>query len=63
MPPGALTPAAASAPASEHPAWFDRLPPEVQRQLLAMSPDERRAWVRRKQEERAARQREAAPAN
>jgi membrane fusion protein, multidrug efflux system len=63
MPSGALTPAAASAPAGEHPAWFDHLPPEVQRKLMAMSPDERRAWVRQKQEERAARQREAAPAN
>ena len=63
VPSAALTPAAAVAPASERPGWFDRLPPEVQRKLLAMSPDERRAWVRRRQEERPARQPEAAPAN
>jgi multidrug efflux system membrane fusion protein len=61
--PAVLPLAAASAPAAERPAWFDRLPPEVQQKLAAMSPEERRAWVRQKQQERAARQREAAPAN
>jgi multidrug efflux system membrane fusion protein len=42
---------AASAPASglaERPAWIDRVPPEVARKLLAMTPDERRAWFQQR---------------
>ncbi|HSN31588.1 MAG TPA: MdtA/MuxA family multidrug efflux RND transporter periplasmic adaptor subunit, partial [Ideonella sp.] len=55
--------AAAGASSAERPAWFDRLPPEVQRQMAQMSPDERRAWMRQRQHERAARSREGTNAN
>ena len=38
----------------ERPAWMDRLPPEVADKLMKMSPDERREWIRKRREERAA---------
>jgi multidrug efflux system membrane fusion protein len=40
--------------AGERPAWMDRLPPEVVDKLMKMSPDERREWIRKRREERAA---------
>jgi multidrug efflux system membrane fusion protein len=33
---------------------MDRLPPEVVDKLMKMSPDERREWIRKRREERAA---------
>jgi len=49
--------AAAASPAGERPAWMDRLPPEVRDKLMAMSPEERRAFIEKR---RAQRQSEAA---
>jgi multidrug efflux system membrane fusion protein len=40
--------------AGERPAWMDRLPPDVADKVMKMSPDERREWIRKRREERAA---------
>jgi multidrug efflux system membrane fusion protein len=37
---------------------MDRLPPDVQEKLKAMTPDERAAWIQKRREERAKRQAE-----
>ncbi|MCB2034785.1 MAG: efflux RND transporter periplasmic adaptor subunit, partial [Ottowia sp.] len=39
---------------AKRPPWWDRLPPEVQQKLLAMSPDERRAYLQELRERRRA---------
>ncbi|MCA9643808.1 MAG: hypothetical protein KC492_24110, partial [Myxococcales bacterium] len=39
---------------AKRPAWWDRPPPEVQQKLLAMSPDERRAYLQELRERRRA---------
>jgi len=36
----------------EKPMWWDRVPPEVARKLLAMPEEERRAWLKKRREER-----------
>ena len=52
----AATPAApAAAAAGDRPAWMDRLPPDVQEKLKAMTPEERAAWIAKRREERAKR--------
>ena len=64
----AATPAAPAATgaatgAVDRPAWMDRLPPDVQEKLKAMTPDERAAWIAKRREERAKRQAEGGPPN
>jgi len=54
----ASPPAAGAAAAGDRPAWMDRLPPDVQEKLRAMTPDERAAWIQKRREERAKRQAE-----
>jgi multidrug efflux system membrane fusion protein len=51
----ALLPSAAASQggAEERPRWMDRVPPEVAEKLTAMTPDERRAWLQKRREERA----------
>ncbi|WP_084652060.1 efflux RND transporter periplasmic adaptor subunit [Ottowia thiooxydans] len=51
--PGAAA-AVAPASAASMPAWFDRLPPQAQQKLLAMPPDERRAYLDQLRERRRA---------
>ncbi|APW36877.1 multidrug transporter subunit MdtA [Rhodoferax koreense] len=49
----AATPAGvASEAAAERPRWMDRLPPEVQAKVQAMSPEERQAFVQKLRERR-----------
>lgn len=48
--------AAAPASSASRPAWFDRLPPDVQQKLMAMPPEERRAYLEKLRERRRAQQ-------
>ena len=51
--PEAAPPSTPATPgAGDRPAWMDRVPPEVAEKLKAMSPDERRAWIQKRREER-----------
>ncbi|MGB3068416.1 MAG: efflux RND transporter periplasmic adaptor subunit [Ottowia sp.] len=52
--PAAAEGAAVPASAASRPAWFDRLPPDVQKKLMAMPPEERRAYVEKMRERRRA---------
>jgi multidrug efflux system membrane fusion protein len=45
-------PPGAAAGGDGPPPWMSRLPPEMQEKLKAMSPDERRAWIQKRREER-----------
>ena len=59
--PGASATATVSASAnqaSDHPAWMDRLPPEVAAKVQAMSPEERQAFIAKMRERRQQRQQE-----
>lgn len=52
---GAIEARSAAAPASaaSSPEWMNRLPPETRQKLMAMSPDERRAYLEQMRERRA----------
>jgi multidrug efflux system membrane fusion protein len=63
VPAAAVAPASGASPAApaaagDRPAWMDRLPPDVQEKLKAMTPEERAAWIAKRREERAKRQAE-----
>ncbi len=49
---GASTNVAAAGATDGRPAWMDRLPPEQVEKIKAMSPDERRAYMRKLREQR-----------
>lgn len=57
---GAARPPADAAPtpasAASRPAWLDRLPPELRERVLAMPPEERRAFLQQLRERRAQRE-------
>ena len=46
----------AAASDADHPAWLDRLPPEVAETVKKMSPAERQAWIEQRRAERAKRE-------
>lgn len=41
-------------PAASRPAWLDRLPPDIQQKVMAMPPEERRAYLEKLRERRRA---------
>ena len=47
--------APAPADAASRPAWLDRLPPEVRDKVLALPPEERRAYLQQLREARGGR--------
>lgn len=47
---------ASSASSADSPGWMSRLPPDVAERVKAMSPEERRAWIQKRREERGSRQ-------
>ena len=47
---------ASSASSADSPGWMSRLPPEVAERVKAMSPEERRAWIQKRREERGSQQ-------
>ena len=51
---GTAPASAAPTAGAERPAWLDRLPPEVAQKLMAMTPEERRAWIQKRREAREA---------
>jgi multidrug efflux system membrane fusion protein len=51
-PAGAAAPETAAAPEGGRPAWMDRLPPELVEKLKAMSPEDRRAYLKKLRERR-----------
>lgn len=51
---------AASADGEERPRWLDRLPPDVAEKVMKMSPEERRAWIEQRRQERARQQGDSA---
>jgi multidrug efflux system membrane fusion protein len=54
---------ASGASSGESPSWMSRLPPDVAERVKAMSPEERRAWIQKRREERGPRQSGGAPSN